>query len=36
MEAETSAKKLRATDELFVQNEQIEKDKAEMVNQRYR
>jgi len=36
MEAETSQKKLKATDELFVQNEQIEKDKAETVNARYR
>jgi hypothetical protein len=32
MEAETSAKKLKATDELYAQNEQIEKDKAEAVN----
>jgi len=36
MEAETSAKKLKATDELFAQNEQIEREKAEAVNSRYR
>ena len=32
MEAETSAKKIRATDELYDQNREIEKEKAEMVN----